>query len=248
MTFVTQFGPTTEQNKHMSLILRYFDLYTSYGMRVIPLYEKSKIPIGNSWNEKWDKKKARKMFEQQNYNMGILLGNFVDVEGDTNEANKLLDDLIGNIPHPMWRSSRSIHHLFVNPDTSLTSTRFFDIEFRGRGVQSVLPPSVHEDGTEYFWLKGSILSPPKMPKSLYDFYKANRRLSPTKTKQPKPIIKPGFKRTICKNCGKPETIHKKRLVLEVQAFAKFGLNWMCHGCREIDVRQICRELRKKSPD
>ncbi len=218
----------------MSLLLKYFDFYTSAGMEIIPVYEKTKTPIGRGWNRRWRRDWCRSVFERGNCNMGILLGDIVDVEGDTDTANEMLNKLIGGIPHPSFRSSRSVHHLFQSPDPNLTATRFKNIEFRGRGVQSVIPPSVHEDGVEYFWLKGSIFPPPPMPVPLYQYYFSHK---PKKKKK-----SPGLRTTVCGECGGKTVIHRKRLLLEVRVM---GGVWRCHRCRERDVRQECREVRQR---
>ena len=225
------------------LQLKYFDFYVSLGLKIIPIYEKSKIPVGKAWNVDWDLEKCRSAFIRKDHNMGLLLGELVDVEGDTPEANVFLESLIANTPHPMYRSTRSTHHLFVNPDPYLTATRFDDIEFRGHLHQSVIPPSVHLDGTEYHWLKGTVFPPPPMPKLLKQFYFENREY-PRKPRK-KSNVKPGHCQTFCRICQKKRFVHKKRLILEVQAFGLNNLPWMCHNCREFDMRETCRQLRNK---
>lgn len=225
------------------MLLKYFDLYTGIGMQIIPVYRDSKIPVGKKWNIQWNRDKSREMIATGKYNIGLLLGEIVDVEGDTEEANEFLTKLIGNVPHPMYRSSRSVHHLFLTVDPDLTSTRFQDIEFRGRLHQSVLPPSTHENGADYKWLRGSVLQPPTMPNALREFYFANKRVKPQRKFVPKKQLPHGLMKTVCKSCNCVEIIHKKRLMLEVRAFAENKLPWMCHECRELDVRDACRRIR-----
>jgi hypothetical protein len=175
---------------------------------------------------------------QPEANLGLLLGDIVDVEGDTEQADATLNDLIGNYPHPRWRSSKSTHHLFVNPDARLTSTRFLGMEFRGHKHQSVLPPSVHENGLQYSWQE--IHFPiPEMPAPLLEFYRNNRPRYGRRKKKPRE----GFVKTQCGKCKLQEEIHKKRLVLEVKAFAELGFSWQCHACRSVDVRDACRRIR-----
>lgn len=228
------------------LLLKYFDLYTDMGMKVIPVYRNSKVPVGKNWNGKYNKEKCRGMVGTGSYNIGVLLGDYVDVEGDTPEANDLLMRMIDGLPHPMYRSSRSVHHLFQSPDLELTATRFYDIEFRGQLHQSVLPPSVHESGQDYCWLKGTKFPIPQMPEELRDFYFKNRRENKRRrpAKQEKRHLPHGLLNTECKVCHSFEIIHKKRLKLEVRAFAEYRLPWMCHKCRELDVRDACRRIRK----
>lgn len=230
------------------MLLKFFDVYVGMGWQPIPVHPMSKIPVGKNWNKDWDYDRCRDAFARNpNYNMGVLLGNIVDVEGDTPEANDLLLRMIDGVPHPYFRSSRSIHHLFQNPDPNLTATRFGGIEFRGYRHQSLLPPSVHENGTSYVWQSGrDEFPPPPMPEELLDFYLKNRREQrPQKqvSRYRAPKLKPGHTRTRCKICDQLIFIHKKRLMLEVRAFAERGYSWMCHTCRPFDVRNACRQIR-----
>ena len=105
----------------MKDLVGFFDEYVQCGLQPIAIYKGDKCPIGKLWNQNWSVQRWRPMFEQTNdLNMGILLGNIVDVEGDTDQANENLSDMIGDLPHPMFKSSKSIHHIFLNPDENLT--------------------------------------------------------------------------------------------------------------------------------
>ena len=154
--------------------------------------------------------------------MGILLGNIVDVEGDTEEANDLLERMIDGALRPKFRSSKSIHNLFINPDPNLTRLVVGGIEFRAHKHQSVVPPSIHEDGTRYHWLSGSTFPIPVMPPELLSFYLRNKKSSQTI-----PVVKKTKKRTVrrkrsnytqtrCNSCLNKYFMHKKRLMLEVR--------------------------------
>lgn len=219
-------------------ILDYFDAYVAAGLQVIPLYERSKVPVGTGWNEFWDKDFYRESFRRYPLsNIGLLLGSIVDVEGDTEEANILLVKLVADVPHPMYRSSKSTHHLFLNPDPNLTVMRFQGMEFRAHRHQSVLPPSCHKDGTRYQWLVGTKFPVPIMPQPLLDYYK--------KVSVKRPLLKPGHTRPWCSVCKRRFFIHKKRFLLEKEAFTHYGYMWQCRHCREMDVREMCRKIRKK---
>ena len=225
--------------------LEYFNQYIKIGLRVIPLYEKSKIPIGNAWNYRWDEYYCREIFKKNpGLNMGLLLGEFVDVEGDTEDANDLLKELIGDIPHPMYKSSKSIHHIFINPDPKLTATRFHGMEFRANKHQSVIPPSIHSDGTPYLWVRGTNFNIPPMPMALHEYYFKFRGVKKTfRKRRLSKGIRPGRTRTICNICGKGIFIHKKRLVLEMHVFQLYKELWQCHKCRNIDIRNDCRQIK-----
>jgi hypothetical protein len=230
------------------MFLKYFDLYVTAGLKPIAVYKETKQPVGYNWNRNWNPEKWREYFQDDNdlYSMGILLGNIVDVEGDTEEANKMLFDLVGDIPHPMYKSSRSIHHLFQTPDLTLTKSTYQGIEFRGFLHHSVVPPSIHISGSQYKFLRGTKFPIPEMPLELMRFY-FDHKIKSIKPRTPKKVVKkkPGYINTQCKICYKTTEIHKKRLSLEVQAFQFYGLPWNCHKCRKIDVREDCRRIRKE---
>ncbi len=227
--------------------LKHFDLYTRMGFKVIPLYQNSKIPVGKNWNQNWNLELCRSKVELNNYNLGILLGDIVDVEGDTPAANEFLNLLIGDVPHPIYRSRKSVHHLFKTPDPNLTAARFDGIEFRGHLHQSVVPPSIGPDGTKYQWLRGTTWPVPEMPVDLRDFYfKQRPQGAPKLKKSPgkKKGVKKGHTKSQCCICKKVVYIHKKRLILEVRAFREYGTLWHCQDCRELELRDDVRRLRK----
>jgi len=102
-------------------LIEHFDAYVRAGLKVIPLYARTKIPVGKNWNKDWNHDWCRWSLTQfPESNLGLLLGEIVDVEGDDDESNALLKYLVGDTPHPMYCSSKSIHHLFLNPDPKLT--------------------------------------------------------------------------------------------------------------------------------
>jgi len=231
----------------------YFEKYLQIGLKPILLFPNSKKPIFPNWNKNYNCEKWKKVFEsrkEQNYNIGILLGDIVDVEADTEESNELLNALIGNYQHPVFQSSRSIHHIFLNPDVNLTVNKFYGIEFRGNQVQSVFPPSLHVTGEKYKFLKSSSFPIPAMPKELLDFYwrnKKNIQVKNIRRKQKnKKNIRDGFRKTNCNLCKKNFILHEKRLLLEVQAFLCLKTNWCCKKCRKTDIKKICQEIRFQS--
>lgn len=243
----------------MADLLRFFDKYVSLGLQPIAISRSSKAPFLKAWNIDWSVDRWRPLFETTRYNMGILLGNVVDVEGDSAEANDLLFRMIDGLPHPMFSSRKSIHHLFradklLAYDPTFTRKSFNGTEFRGPAHFSVVPPSIHPDGPRYRWLEQAAFPIPDLPDELVEYYircLALRDEKPQpKTKQlpppPKKYKKKGFSRTECNLCHKKFYIHKKRLILEVRGFREeFGQKWRCHGCREFDMRDICRSVRKQ---
>ena len=77
----------------MSIILKHFDILTKHNLKVIPLRENTKIPICKNWNVDWNLKNSRnKLTQMPNSNIGLLLGDIVDVEGDDEKANQTILD------------------------------------------------------------------------------------------------------------------------------------------------------------
>ncbi len=149
-------------------------VYTAkLGWNVIPVNENSKLPIGQKWNKvTWSIDDLLSMLTRRpNINIGLLLGDIVDVEADTPGANLMLDRILGDYPHPIYQSTKSKHHLFLTPDKNLTRFTTQHIEFRGLKHHSVLPPS-KINGIEYKWLYSGPIPP--MPKSLLKFFLKTR--------------------------------------------------------------------------
>jgi hypothetical protein len=220
-------------------LVDYFDAYVQAGLKVIPLYARTKIPVGKNWNDGWNQDWCRWSFKKYpESNMGLLLGDIVDIEGDDDQANDIVKNLIGDTPHPMYRSSKSTHHLFLNPDSKLTILQHDKIEFRAHRHQSALPPSKHEDGSPYSWLKGTKFPVPKMPDSLLIYY--------NKLQDCKPNLKTEHIRPWCSVCHKKILIHKNRYNSEKEIFDNLGYRWQCRNCRKYDLRPMVRLLRKKT--
>jgi hypothetical protein len=216
----------------------YFDLYTQeFGWSVIPAFPNSKLPVGRRWNDGYSVAAARRyVAAHPKCNLGILLGDIVDVEGDTAEANALLAELTHGCTPPTYQSVKSTHRLFRTPDRFLTSIRFDGIEFRGHRHHSLLPPSRRPGGVAYQWLTapGPV---PAMPPALLALYQSHR-------KRVRQDARPGFVRPVCALCEAKPFVHQKRFDLEVACFSRLGERWTCQSCRHTDVRAMCRQVRK----
>ena len=107
--------------------------------------------------------------------IGVNLGGsgLIDLEGDSPEAEGLLDDLCGGLDFPSWRSRRSRHRLFqAHPQVEHLDIKALAIEFRTGRHQSVLPPTVFQGGAKYEWLVSPFeVSPPELPDHLVQFYR-----------------------------------------------------------------------------
>lgn len=244
-------------------------LYVQLGFKPVPLRPFSKIPVYSKWNKNWNEIECLSYFSMYpNSNIGLLLGDIIDVEGDNQEANKLIEKLIGKkCPHPIYKSAKSVHHLFLNHDKTLTRlvAEGIPVEFRGYGHQSVVPPSFHEDGIQYEWISPITTTMPTMPDALMEFYqsetlKKQKKVGFSKNHVSKKDaveqytknylkfrydVKPGSMKIWCGKCKSIKFIHRKRLKLEKIAFAEMGLGWLCNQCRDVDLRNICRKIRKK---
>jgi hypothetical protein len=229
-------------------MMRFFHEYVKMGFQPIAIYRNTKQPAEKNWNKSWSEDRWSPYFVSSEFNMGILLGRFVDVEGDTPEANEFLQNIIGDLPCPRFRSSKSVHYLFKNPDPNLTRRVIEGVEFRAHMHQSVVPPSTHESGVPYGWLRISKFPPPAMPAKLLEFYIQHQKIKEKKiSRQRKKPLQRGCKLTECNDCLNKFPIHRSRLLLEVQGFRKCGQKWLCHICRrnrQIDLRDFCRDLRK----
>lgn len=221
----------------MTNILEHFDALTKLGLKVIPLRENSKVPLIKGWSSYWNHEIIRnklKMFPKSN--IGLLLGDIIDVEGDSEQANKTLESLIGDYPHPCYRSLRSVHHLFLTPDPDLRHFKYQQIEFRGYGHQSVLPPSRHF-GIDYRWLKCFRFPIPKMPDKLLEFYED--KLKPQKSHKK-------YTNIWCECCKKQFSCNNTRLQLEQRVFQLLDKKWTCQNCRTIDIRPVCRKIKSSN--
>lgn len=205
-------------------------------MKITPLYPGTKQPMLNSWTH-WNHGAARQAFVLEGLvNFGLLLGDIMDVEGDSEEANNKILDLIGDYPHPCYSSRKSIHHLFISPNPKLTIFKRNHIEFRGASHQSVIPPSTLISGVKYEWIQDLNTPIPVMPKNLLRFFWS---MVGRDSK-----MKPGHTKMTCYSCRGSILMSKKRLALEKDAVQKINTQWMCNNCRPYDLRDLCRSLRK----
>jgi hypothetical protein len=140
--------------------------YIARDWPLVLCYPRSKRPIGDDWQHRatthpsildW-------LREHSDANLGVKLGpgpNLIDVECDSEEAERNLVELLG--PElagsvPQYRGARGLHRLFPWPPgfPDRASFRWHGVEFRvgggGMGAQSILPPSVHPDGSIYTWV------------------------------------------------------------------------------------------------
>ena len=228
----------------MSSVVDHYEALVNLGFKPVPLRFNSKIPVQKNWQSKWNEERIRYVFARNpQYNMGILLGDVVDVEGDSPEANEIINDLVKDCRHPCYESSRSIHHLFLTPVDDLQLWKYDNIEFRGHGHQSVVPPSICE-GVEYKWIDQDSFPVPPMPKPLLDLFFSKKKFRRTGKKK----LPQGCSRRHCIVCKDYVIVHKKRYDLEIQAFLEYHSieKWICNSCREVDLRPACRRIKGRN--
>lgn len=251
----------------------FVEAYVNIGLFPIPCYHASKRPMNVGWNDGWSVENCLAAFRQfPGANVGILLGDIVDVEGDTPEANMFLNDLLKDHPHPQWTSAKSVHHLFLNPDPTLTRRVFQDVEFRGHRHQSIVPPSLHDSGIRYQWCEVTEFPVPPMPSSLLEFFESiPKKFRNTQGKKPEEVVfscnhrsarpgdeqylskhlkwsydlKPGHTKLWCNDCHQLCYIHKKRLILEMDVFHFIKQHWTCHECRSSDLKNYIKKECKR---
>lgn len=216
--------------------LEHFDNYRKLGWELIPLKRDTKIPILKGWTKKYDHEQMRDHFINDNYNLGLFLGRIIDLEADDETANRRLSRLAAIVPHPCYKSAKSVHHLFQTPDKKLTRVVIDGIEFRGKNHQSVLPPST-VNGTEYTWISTAGFCIPPLPVSLFNIYRHYAKLK-FKTRN---WVQPWC--GVCGDLSRP--IHCKRYQLELAVFKNSGRKWTCHKCRKTDIRSACRKIKKQ---
>jgi hypothetical protein len=222
--------------------LKTFLSYKRLGYKIIPLYENSKIPMFNKWQENYSYDKIENIIKttSQKINFGIVLGDIIDLEGDCVSSNKLLDEILKNINHPTFISNKSRHHLFRSNIKNLTKVVFNGIEARGYRHQSVIPPSLHITGCRYEW-ETDVIPYSQIPE-LPSFLETKIiSLIPSFTKKiNKNNLKPNHSKVLCCKCNEFAMLNNKRLEKEIHIFNMNNFKWMCIKCRPFDLRKLIK--------
>jgi hypothetical protein len=155
-------------------ILKAALLLHEMGLWVVPCDGKKAVVKG--WpTKRLTEEELREYLSSGTLNIAVALhrSEWIDIECDSNEAAAKLRKLFGGkIPRtPTFKSKRGKHRLFLRPPglPKKAVIKIDGIEFRignGKGVLSVFPPSVHEEGVRYKWIKGLRLFDDLMPAEL----------------------------------------------------------------------------------
>jgi hypothetical protein len=128
--------------------------YASFGWLVLPVVPRGKHRVLATPSR--DIEQIRTWWkEMPDANLGVELGeasNLIDIEEDGPRAQQMLINVFGagGIPKTTaYRSSRGIHRLFAYCDVPSFTVEQLEIRTAG---QSVLPPSIHKDGSAYTWI------------------------------------------------------------------------------------------------
>jgi hypothetical protein len=165
------------KNNH-SMPFSLFDYAKKYGLRgwaVLPVPFRSKRPLIKGWqNLTITQEELGVYFNGHPQNIGILLGErsggLVDIDLDSKEAVEMADFFLPKTQSVFGRKSKPrSHRLYICEDASyrkftsvmmpnsgdLAIHRVCIVEIRtsqnGKGLQTVFPPSVHEDGEIVEW-------------------------------------------------------------------------------------------------
>ena len=137
-------------------------LLTQHGMSFIPIPYKSKNPSQKNWTKiRLDTdQKLREAFNKGHHNVGLLLGGstsrIIDIDLDCGKARKLARYFLP-ATRTFGRDSAPVsHYLYkVDPVPKTQKVTGLDgemlLELRGKGLQTIVPPSVHPSGEKIIW-------------------------------------------------------------------------------------------------
>ena len=209
-----------------------FEKYLDFGYKPILLHHNTKIPIFFGWQKKYNYKTYYDLLNNSNkkYNIGFLLGEIVDIEGDTEEANEILNRYFLTINHPIYKSKKSYHHLFKNSYRNISRIQINNFEIRGFSHQSVVPPSnVDYAQEDYIWTEDLIHfnELPEIPKDFtLDFKISSLKTNIKKNKHDK--SKSGIWCYVCKN---KFLLNKQLLNTQIKKFKLTNQKWKCKICK-----------------
>jgi len=205
--------------------------YVKLGWILIPLKTNSKHPFQKNWPETKETN-LQYFVEHPDCNVGLLLGEIIDIEADDKQSNEILKSKLKNAPpHPVYKSARSTHHLFSN-HKKLNADKIKGVEFRSYKRCSTLPPS-SVNGVRYEWITDPSTPLPNLLERLlafYDYAKGKR------------IIQ--YEKPYCASCGKQIYRNEVRFNKEIKAFRHLQMKWICVKCRtkalQEQIKELCR--------
>jgi hypothetical protein len=141
--------------------------------------ENTKAPVCLGWpdfhpNVDWFKA-ALEFHGDAGIGLNLGASGLVDLEGDSEEAETIIDDLCKGFEFPYYKSRRSKHRIFqAHEDVGHLDCKPLSIELRAGRHQSILPPSVMH-GVKYEWIVSPFdCPPPPLPAPVVEFYEEHK--------------------------------------------------------------------------
>jgi hypothetical protein len=138
----------------MSGIRVWAEKYLDRGYAPIPIGLGQKGPRYEGWQDLRVTRDTISDHFKEDSNVGLLLGEpsggLIDIDLDTAEAARLAPDYLP----PTWMiSGRNgvARHWWYRVDTPPPNRMLNGVEMRGTGLQTVVAPSLHPDGSRYEW-------------------------------------------------------------------------------------------------
>lgn len=205
--------------------------YKNLGYNIIPLYYNTKIPMFKNWYKLNSNQQIADILDTE-VNFGMILGDVVDIEGDSQSANDFIDNMFHNTPHPIFESNKSRHHLFRSRFKKLSRIVVGGVEYRGHKHQSVIPPSKHEAGVKYKWISDicSFDCLPLLPNFIEDIIISNLPKNKNHKNKKRAGCKPGHVQAYCDKCKSQKYLHEVKFLKEKEFFTLRGQKWMCRTC------------------
>ena len=134
--------------------------YVQRGWSTIPVPKREKAPTHSGWQNLRLKESDLKQYFSNGSNIGVLTGeasgDLVDVDLDCEEALTIADRYLPETQLISGRRSNPRSHRWFK--CSFNAVRSFAgkdgkklVELRGKGGQTILPPSIHPSGEQYEW-------------------------------------------------------------------------------------------------
>lgn len=213
------------------MIKEAFLKYLDFGYQPILLHYNAKVPIFFKWQRNYNHNIYLPLLDNgKKYNIGLLLGKTVDIEGDSEEANEILRNYFINVNHPIYKSKKSYHHLFKNTFRNISRIQIGRIEIRGYCHQSVVPPSNVDSEKDYVWID-DLIPYKNLPEIPLDF--ASKYKLPSLKKIMKSKIQLENQSAIwCNKCRKKFLLNNIQMKNILSKSRQLNQKWKCKTCNK----------------
>lgn len=142
-------------------ILRQARIFLLLGFLVVPIPPRQKGPRIKEWNKlRLEKDELDRFFGEQD-NIGVILGKpsrgLVDVDCDAAEAIAIAPSFLPATERIHGRPSKPESHRWYLADPIPAAMQLADVdgamlvELRSTGQQTLIPPSIHPSGEQFYW-------------------------------------------------------------------------------------------------